>query len=410
MARRIGGRPYKQRGLWTGYPLQKSPPDAPAGAGAPWYLWAAVSSAIALASCAAPEYRTQGPQSLQPFRQTPVMSSGMGVMLGTQVVLLRDEEIRQPDTSAHRLFFGRGAGAAPPQRLELHNRNRVTVEPEGDFRRGDHGLLHRYRVGYQTVGQPWQALQPHVSVQVEAEGFTQHPTDYTPLYGRTTPVAPPVGAPWYLWHQPQSPRLEAEGFDTPAVSQAILYGRGATVLPQHWWVYRWQGPIPDTSQFYEYRSRDFWSDLQPFRITPTNVEPPQGGAFGYVEYRKKKRPKPVEPVEVTQEVKPEPRQEVPEPVKPVEAPKPRPKPKPAPVAAVAPPDLGPMAAALAELRGLPELLSAVAQRKAQEAALAAQAEAERLALVAAADALEAMLLAEKRKRNAALLLILHEAI
>ncbi len=334
----------------------------------------------------------------------------MGVMLGTQVVLLREEEIRQSDTSAHRLFFGRSAGAATPQRLELHQPSKLPAEPDTDYRRADHGLLHRYRVGYQTVGQPWLALQPHVSVQVEAEGFTQHPTDYTPLYGRTTPVAPPVGAPWYLWHQPQSPRLEAEGFDTPAVSQAILYGRGATVLPQHWWVYRWQGPIPDTSQFYEYRSRDFWSDLQPFRITPTTpdvVPEGGGGGFGYVKF--KRYPKQPEPEEEAQEA-PEPRQEAPEPVKPVEAPKPRPKPKPAPVASVAAPDLGPMAAALSELRGLPELLSAVAQRKAQEAALAAQAEAERLALVAAADALEAMILAEKRKRNAALLLILHEAI
>lgn len=374
---------------------------APPG-GAPWYLWAAVSSAIALASCAAPEYRTQGPQTLQPFRQTPVLSSGMGVMLGTQVVLLADEGIRQPDKSSHRLFFGRGAGTPPPQRLELHQPSKLPAEPDTDYRRADHSLLHRYRVGYQTVGQPWIALQPHVSVQVEAEGYTQHPTDYTPLYGRTTPVPPPTaGAPWYLWQAaPVAPRIEPESVSIPATDYRVLFGRGAQVLPQHWWLYRWQGPAPDTSQFYEYRSRDFWSDLQPFRITPTTpVEPPApggGGAWWY--WHSGEWPEDEKPdAEEIERVADEAVRELDRARERTE--KARRKPLAAAIAQAIEPEID-VSGALNALRLAHEGLSRL---ELERAAALADAAMEMEAAALAAD------IARKR-RNAALLLLLHEAI
>lgn len=232
----------------------------------------ATLSGVVLAACAAPDYTrpTNHDLRLYPHRQIAVTSSGMGFSVGQQVVLLRDEEIRQPDTSSHRLFFGRGGAAPPPQRLELHARPSALAEVELEYRRSDHGLLHRYRVGFQTVGQPWLALQPPVAVRLEVEGFDQRRTDYTPLYGRTTPVAPPpAGAPWYLWQAtrwtepdqpeparldlgllhryrvgyqtvgqpwpamrpPAAPELEAEGFTQHQTDYSPLYGRAAPAAP-----------------------------------------------------------------------------------------------------------------------------------------------------------------------------------
>ena len=322
----------------------------------------------------------------------------MGAMVGQQVVLLRDEWVRQPDTSAHRLFFGRSAGTPPPQRLEF-----------------------------------WKPA----SVVVEAEGFTQHPTDYTPLYGRTTPVAPPSsGAPWYLWQpsralepgedlasrqdhgqfhrfragyqtvgQPwqmlwrfKSPQVEPDPYSVRSTDQTILYGRAALVSQQHWWLYRWQVPTPDTDQFYEYRSRDFWSDLQPHRITPTTpvVEPPKGGG-GWWQYRKHWRDDEC-PEDCTRE---DAERAADEAVRELDAAreriaKARRKPLAQAVVDYVAPEID-VSGALQALRNVEIGLSRIAQEQERQR-LEALAEMERLALI------------ERQRRMAALLLLLHEAI
>lgn len=134
-----------------------------------------------------------------------------------------------------------------------------------------------------------------------------------------------------------------------------------------------------------------------------------GGPFSWIQYRK----------EVKEREVPEPANEpTPETVKPAPKPVKKPEPKPEPVEAKrkpkpkaprveqTPPDLSGLALAFGELQGLPDFLALVARRKAQETA---QAEAEAAALAEAAARLEALLAAEafeRKKRAAAIAIIL----
>ena len=68
---------------------------------------------------------------------------------------------------------------------------------ESDAIRQDHGLLHRYRTGYQTVGQSWQYwIKP--PQRVEAEDYTVPPPAPLQPYRQITVTVPP-GQPWYMW-------------------------------------------------------------------------------------------------------------------------------------------------------------------------------------------------------------------
>lgn len=85
------------------------------------------------------------------------------------------------------------------------------IDAEEDIRRGpDHGALHRYRPGYQTVGQGYRILRPPAAVAdqtLEADAHRK-PVDLTP-YRNSAPAVAVVGAPWYLW-KPPIPRLDPE--------------------------------------------------------------------------------------------------------------------------------------------------------------------------------------------------------
>jgi hypothetical protein len=185
------------------------------------------------------------------------------------------------------------------------------LDPEPNLARAaDHTALHLYRVGYQTVGQPWQALFVATKPRLEPETYIVRPTDQTPLYGRTTPVTATVGAPWFIWQpstrledqlfdvrrtdhtllhlyrvgyqtvgqpwrllfQPPTITLQPEAFAQPVPNYGPLFGRTIVLIPQPWNLYTWQTPAPDTTwpPYDHYRPRDYWSQLLPFLITPTN--------------------------------------------------------------------------------------------------------------------------------------------
>lgn len=135
-----------------------------------------------------------------------------------------------------------------------------------------------------------------------------------------------------------------------------------------------------------------------------------GGAFGWIEYRKKVKEREVPAPEPANEPTPETVKPAPKPdPKPEPAPEPvkaRPKRKPEPRVEQTPLDLSGLALAFGELKNLPDFLALIARRKAQETA---QAEAEAAALAEAAARLEALLAAEafeRKKRAAALAIIL----
>jgi hypothetical protein len=282
---------------------------------------------------------------------------GMSLIAATAVVLISDTSgfPRPPDTTqALHAFRGATAAQAQPQRLEFWQPS--TRLPEADFeaRRADHTLLHRYRQSFQTVGQPWLALQTPSPPRLEPEPYTvksapptlhlyrtgfqtvgqpwaltyayqpprfepepvRQPADYSALLFNRTALATVQQTPWWMYYPPAQVRIEAEGFRIPAADYSSFFNRTpqsgmsmqtasqlvlisdtsgfpraadttqalfsftltapAVATYQPWNLYAWQGPLPDTSadQHYEYRSRDFWSDLFPFLITPTTPVTP----------------------------------------------------------------------------------------------------------------------------------------
>lgn len=154
--------------------------------------------------------------------------------------------------------------------------------------------------------------------------------------------------------------------------------------------------------------RPSWVRLISESLIPPPAPPATGGGpFGWVEYRKERKDDKPEP----EAEAPKPERVAPKPVaEPQKAPEPV-KPKRKPVASggkLTPqaPDLSGLAAAFGDLQGFPDFLAEIARRKAQETA---QAEAEAAALAEAAARLEALLAAEafeRKKRAAALAIIL----
>lgn len=159
---------------------------------------------------------------------------------------------------------------------------RAQIEPEEDVQRANHTLLHRFRTGFQTVGQQQQVLRwkstqpglpeeyevksarpdlhlyrtgfqtvgqgyrqwPRTTNRVEAEEYTPpKPVDLTPFRG-SAPVVTTSGAPWYLW-KPAPQRIEPEEYETRKAGDLTPFRNSAPVVtaPGAPW-YLWAPPIP----------------------------------------------------------------------------------------------------------------------------------------------------------------------
>ena len=284
------------------------------------YLWRPVAL-IALGFFAAEETTAAPQPSLHAYRAHPD-ATGHVTVPTNQLVLITGEQDAVRVNHSQRLMFNRGAGAAPPTAgapWTLWVKPAQQIEPEEDARRGDHTLLHRYRVGYQTVGQPWQALQfktsqpeqpeaydvrsarpdlhlyrqayqtvghgyrlwPRTINRVEADEYTiPAPVDLRP-YRNSQPAGAGPGQPWYLWPAAKADQsIEPDAVRTDH-ARRLLFGRttptGGAGAP--WYLWKSQARVEaeediyrgaDHSRLHRYRvgyqtvgqSRQLWTKPQ----------------------------------------------------------------------------------------------------------------------------------------------------
>lgn len=222
----------------------------------------------------------------------------------TQVRIQRSEP--QPKLSDHysRLFFGRNSATQAGQPFFLWQQSLRIDDPEVISWRADHTLLHRYRTGFQTVGQPWQTwakykqpdfepeqIRPVVSnlyafrqftptqtagqpwwmwqsVKIEPIAETIQQPDQTALHRfRTTYQT--VGQPYSIWAKYKQPEFEPERFVSPQYELAPYRQITITASPgQPWYLWPWP-PVQVTIQPEEQMWRtDHANALYPFLPHP----------------------------------------------------------------------------------------------------------------------------------------------
>jgi len=285
----------------------------------PWPMWSAaiLGAAAQLAAATSawpPDWPPSYDRQLTPFRITPV--GGSQGQVSTRVVLLdpSDGFPRQPDRSQllHQYRVGyqtvgqgyllwpppkaltveaEGFTSPPIPQTPLYGRTtavtptagvpwylwqngRAVFQEDAPLPVSDYSL-HRFRTTYQTVGQSYRLWQFYRPPTLEAESFDRHPIPDLHIYrvGYQS-----VGQPFIALSTPAGVRIDPEQVSAASISYAPFF---PTVIspppsPQPWNVYLWQSPVPDTAEALQWRSRDFWSDLLPFLITPTTppVPPP----------------------------------------------------------------------------------------------------------------------------------------
>lgn len=183
----------------------------------------------------------------------------------------------QPPLADHysRLFFGRGTAVQIGQPFFSWRPIQRIDDPESISWRADHTLLHRYRAGFQTVGQPYALIwNGRPGLWFEPEIIRQPDHSALNLYrvGYQT-----VGQPWAIWAKYRQPDFEPEKIVS---AQYDLYPyRQITITAgagQPW--YLWP-PIQITIEPEEkmYRENHDLS-LYPFRphpgLVPTADQPP----------------------------------------------------------------------------------------------------------------------------------------
>jgi len=106
-----------------------------------------------------------------------------------------EEEDAVRTDHALRLLFGRSPAAAATAGAPWYLWPAPTprAEPEEDARRADHSLLHRYRVGYQTVGQP-AAMWPRPQARLDDLEFEIPRQIGLEAFRKVAAVAPPSTA------------------------------------------------------------------------------------------------------------------------------------------------------------------------------------------------------------------------
>jgi hypothetical protein len=237
--------PRRQTGIDAEGQQQAKPVDltpyrgqypAAAGAGQPWYLW---PTAEAWQDVEPDATRTDHYRRLFFGRQA---QGGHFLLPFTQLVLVGEDRDAQR-VDHYRAMFGRATPvvAQPSQPFfVLWPQTKSPLEAEPEFRRSIHDGLHRYRVGYQTVGQPWLLWRRSARLDDIEPIVATRPIDLTPLRGQYPAVV--VGQPWYLW-----PRAEADQWiEADAVrddhNARLLFGRATpTAGPgQPWYFWKQQ--------------------------------------------------------------------------------------------------------------------------------------------------------------------------
>jgi hypothetical protein len=122
------------------------------------------------------------------------------------------------------------------------------VSAEQTYQRSDHNLIHRYRTGYQTVGQPLLAFTRPRAPSVEAESFSVN----SPTVIRSS--APPSGGqPWFLLYQPVSRPIEQPTAYSLAIAGAVSQQVTVAATTQQPWLaytkpatptWAWDIPLP----------------------------------------------------------------------------------------------------------------------------------------------------------------------
>jgi hypothetical protein len=173
-------------------PFRNTTPAVVTG-GAPWYLWAPPIQRLDPEEDARRadhswlhRYRVGFQTVGQPFQ----------IWLGPQK-RLEAEEYTAPQPSAFALTRVTQATATPGQPWYMWPAAKADQTIEPDAQRADQTLLHRYRVGYQTVGQSW-AYWIKPQARVEAEEYTvPGPASLAPYRAITIQAQP--GQPWFMW-------------------------------------------------------------------------------------------------------------------------------------------------------------------------------------------------------------------
>ena len=106
------------------------------------------------------------------------------------------------------------------------------IDPEDDARRSDQTLLHRYRVGYQTVGQSFQ-VWPGPQKRIESEEYTIPPPSNFALRRITQATAVP-GQPWYLWPNAKSDQIPEDDARRSDHTRLHQYRVGYQTVGQSW--------------------------------------------------------------------------------------------------------------------------------------------------------------------------------
>lgn len=155
-------------------------------------------------------------------------------------------------------------GAVQPQSFHFFKAQpSVRVEPEG------YRQPAPLNWPWNRFAQPFQPLliwRPTPLPTVEAERYGIPPPKVWP-YGMALPVAQ---QPFTMRQAFASLRLEAEAYRVPPPA-TWAHARIATAQSWNWWQIAPAEKTPDTTQFYEYRSRNFGNDWRLYRIVSTYV-------------------------------------------------------------------------------------------------------------------------------------------
>jgi hypothetical protein len=144
------------------------------------------------------------------------------------------------------------------------------IDPEDDARRGDTTLLHRYRTGYQTVGQPWALVTWKGAVADQTLEPDAQREDHT-LLNRFRVGFQTVGQSWQYWIKPQQ-RVDEETYTVPAPADLYPY-RQITIQAQPgqpWWA--WPPAVAGQDVEPNPTVTDHAAALYPFR--PHQAVPP----------------------------------------------------------------------------------------------------------------------------------------
>lgn len=107
------------------------------------------------------------------------------------------------------------------------------------------------------------------SVRLDAEGYGQPPRAQWQYS-----IAIQPAQSFSIWATSRRVTIDLEPYAIPP-PQSWSFGTTFTIQAWNWWQIQPPCPVPDTSQYYEYRSRDFGADWRLFWITPTTpIIPP----------------------------------------------------------------------------------------------------------------------------------------